>query len=57
MPAASPRLGADPVVNANKAGIDMTLLRENLRLSVEWRFRRLMELLWEERDRSEREGR
>ncbi len=34
----------DPVIEAYKKGIDRTLLRENLRLSVEERIRRLMEL-------------
>jgi hypothetical protein len=34
----------DPVVQAYKAGIDRTLLVENLRLTVEERFRRLMRL-------------
>jgi len=39
-----PATGQDPVVEAYKAGIDRTLLRDNLRLSVEERFRRLMQL-------------
>jgi hypothetical protein len=45
-PAADPQpaLGPDPVVEAYKAGIDRTLLVENLRLTVEERFRRLMRL-------------
>lgn len=34
----------DPVVEAYKDGIDRTLLRENLKLSVEDRLRQLMEL-------------
>ena len=34
----------DPVVEAYKAGIDMTLIRENLKLTVEERFRKAMEL-------------
>lgn len=34
----------DPVVAAYKAGLDRTLLAENLRLSVEERFRKLMAL-------------
>ncbi len=38
------RLSADPVIEAYKKGIDRTLLRENLRLSVEQRLLRLMEL-------------
>lgn len=35
---------ADPVIEAYKEGIDRTLLRENLRLTVEERILRLMEL-------------
>jgi hypothetical protein len=34
----------DPVVEAYKAGIDMSLIRENLKLTVEERFRKAMEL-------------
>jgi hypothetical protein len=34
----------DPVVEAYKAGIDLTLIRENLKLSVEERFRKAMAL-------------
>jgi hypothetical protein len=34
----------DPVVEAYKTGIDMTLIRENLKLTVEERFRKAMEL-------------
>jgi hypothetical protein len=34
----------DPVIEAYKAGIDRTLIRENLRLSVEERFKKLMAL-------------
>lgn len=34
----------DPVVEAYKKGVDRTLIRENLKLSVEDRFRRAMEL-------------
>jgi hypothetical protein len=34
----------DPVIEAYKKDVDRTLLRENLRRSVEERFRRLMEL-------------
>lgn len=37
-------LGRDPVVEAYKAGIDRTLLRDNLRLTVEERLRRLVRL-------------
>ncbi len=38
------RTAVDPVVDAYKDGIDRTLLRENLKLSVEDRLRQLMEL-------------
>jgi hypothetical protein len=34
----------DPVIEVYKQGIDRTLLRENLKLSVEERLRQLMEL-------------
>jgi hypothetical protein len=34
----------DPVVEAYKKDLDRTLLRENLKLSVEERFRKAMEL-------------
>lgn len=34
----------DPVVEAYKSGVDRTLLRENLRLTVEERWRKLMDL-------------
>jgi hypothetical protein len=34
----------DPVVEAYKKGIDRTLIRENLKLSVEDRFRKAMAL-------------
>ncbi|MGH7263489.1 MAG: hypothetical protein ACREMB_01380 [Candidatus Rokuibacteriota bacterium] len=34
----------DPIVEAYKQGVDRTLLRENLRLTVEERFLNLMEL-------------
>jgi hypothetical protein len=36
--------GMDAVINAYKAGIDRTLLRENLKRTVEERFIRLMDL-------------
>jgi hypothetical protein len=32
----------DPVIEAYKKGVDRTLIRENLRLSVEQRFEKLM---------------
>ena len=38
-----PPLAADPVVEAFKPGIDRTLLRANLALSVEERFRKHMD--------------
>jgi hypothetical protein len=34
----------DPVVDAYRDGVDMTLVEENLRLSIEDRFRKWMEL-------------
>jgi len=34
----------DPVIEAYKAGVDRTLLRENLKLTVEERWRKLMDL-------------
>ena len=48
----------DPVVEAYKRGIDMTLLRENLRRSVDERVRNLMALqrLAEEARRAGREA-
>ena len=36
---------ADPTVEAYKKGVDRTLLRENLKLTVEERFRRAMALM------------
>jgi hypothetical protein len=38
------RPGPDPVVEAYKKDIDRTLIRENLKLSVEDRFRKAMAL-------------
>lgn len=38
------RLEPDPVIEFYKKDIDVTLLRENLKLSVEERFRKLMQL-------------
>ena len=48
----------DPVIEAYKRDIDMTLLRENLRLSVDERVRNLMALqrLAEEARRAGREA-
>lgn len=34
----------DPVIEAYKGGVDRTLVRENLKLTVEQRFLKLMEL-------------
>lgn len=42
--AASSALEPDPVIEAFKRDVDRTLLRENLRLSVEERLRKLMRL-------------
>jgi len=39
-----PRTSPDPVVEAYKKNIDRTLLRENLKLTVEERFLKHMEL-------------
>ena len=36
--------GPDPVIETYKKDVDRTLLRENLRLSVEQRFEKLMAL-------------
>lgn len=38
------KLEPDPVIEFYKKDVDMTLLRENLKLSVEERFRKLMQL-------------
>jgi len=38
------RFGRDPVIEAYKKDVDRTLLRENLRLTVEQRFENLMKL-------------
>jgi hypothetical protein len=40
----APRADADPVVEAYKKDIDRTLIRENLKLTVEERFRKAMAL-------------
>ena len=37
-------LDPDPVIEAYKKDVDRTLIRENLKLSVEQRFRKLMAL-------------
>jgi hypothetical protein len=39
-----PTLDPDPVIDAYKPGIDVTLLRENLKLTPDQRLRRLVEL-------------
>ena len=39
-----PPITPDPVIEADKKDVDRTLLRENLKLSVEDRIRKLMEL-------------
>ena len=38
------RLDPDPVIEAYKRDVDRTLLRENLKLSVDERFRKLIAL-------------
>ncbi|MDD5542548.1 MAG: hypothetical protein PHX83_05185 [Acidobacteriia bacterium] len=40
----NPTIPPNPVVEAYKKDIDMTLVRENLRLTVEERLRKLMRL-------------
>jgi len=54
-----PRLRPDPVIEVYKAGVDRTLLRENLKRSVTERFERLMALqrFAEELRRAGREAR
>jgi hypothetical protein len=37
-------LERDPVIDAYRAGVDLTLIEENLRLSIEERFEKWMEL-------------
>ena len=39
-----PSRDSDPVIEAYKKHIDVTLIRENLRLTVDQRFRQLMKL-------------
>ena len=41
---AKSRIDPDPVIEAYKKHIDRTLIRENLRLTVDQRFKQLMEL-------------
>jgi hypothetical protein len=38
------RFASDPVIEAYKRDVDRTLIRENLRLTVEQRFEKLMSL-------------
>ena len=56
---AAPHPDLDPVVEAYKKGIDRTLIRENLKLTVEERFRKAMALACfaEELRRAGREAR
>jgi hypothetical protein len=42
MPHSKIRLPPDPVIEAYKKDVDATLLKENLRLTIEERFRKLM---------------
>jgi hypothetical protein len=53
------RLDPDPVIEAYKRDVDRTLLRENLKLSVDERFRKLLALqrFAEELRRAGRAGR
>jgi hypothetical protein len=53
------RLDPDPVIEAYKRDVDRTLLRENLKLSADERFRKLMALqrFAEELRRAGRAGR
>ncbi|MBI3607139.1 MAG: hypothetical protein HY207_04145 [Nitrospirae bacterium] len=53
------QLDPDPVIEAYKRDVDRTLLRENLKLSVDERFRKLMALqrFAEELRRAGRAGR
>ena len=39
-----PRKDLDPVIEAYKKDVDVTLIRENLRLTVDQRFQQLMKL-------------
>jgi len=41
---AEPRDGLDAVIEAYKKDVDITLIRENLRLTVDQRFQQLMKL-------------
>jgi hypothetical protein len=59
VPTPLPLLEPDPVIEAYKKDVDRSLLRENLKLTVEERFLRLMELqrFAEELQRAGREAR
>ncbi len=60
MPGRKPsRIPIDPVIEVYKKDVDRTLIRENLKLTVEQRFERLMELqrFAEELQRAGREAR
>jgi hypothetical protein len=59
LPEADVHIDPDPVIEAYKQHVDRTLIRENLKLSVEDRFRKLMELerFAEELRRAGREAR
>jgi hypothetical protein len=39
-----PRTGLDAVIEAYKKDVDVTLIRQNLRLTVDQRFQQLMQL-------------
>ncbi len=43
-PLRHPTLDPDPVIDAYKPGVDVTLLRENLKLTPDQRLRRLVDL-------------
>ena len=49
----------DPLIEAFKKDVDITLIRENLRLTVDERFQQLMKLqeVWEELRRAGRKAR
>ncbi len=53
------RIPIDPVIEVYKKDVDRTLIRENLKLTVDQRFERLMELqrFAEELQRAGREAR
>lgn len=59
MSATTPSLEPDPVIEAYKKDVDVTLLVENLKLTVEQRFRNLMSMqrFAEELERAEKKTR